>query len=207
VFAFIDEAGDSGMKLDSGSSSHFCMVAAIFSDEFNADACDRAIAGLRRKLNKPSSYEFHFSHCSHSVKTEFLRCVAVEQFSYHAFIVDKRKLYSPRFNNSKHFYEFAVKILCDNAGDLMDNGKVVIDKNGDREFLRRLQASLRKLSNPQGIQIVRKVVMQDSRSNNLVQLADMTCGAVARSIISEDHDYRSILRKNGREKRVQCWPS
>jgi hypothetical protein len=89
----------------------------------------------------------------------------------------------------------------------MDNGKVVIDKNGDREFLRRLQASLRKLSNPQGIQIVRKVVMQDSRSNNLVQLADMTCGAVARSIISEDHDYRSILRKNGREKRVQCWPS
>jgi len=183
------------------------MVAAIFSDEFNADACDRAIAGLRRKLKKHSSYEFHFSHCSDSVRIEFLRCVAMEQFSYYAFVIEKKRLYSPRFNNSKYFYEFAVKILCENAGDLMDNGKVVIDKNGDREFLQRLESSLRQLSNPQGTRTVRKVVMQDSRSNNLVQLADMICGAVARSIISSDHDYRSILKKHGREKRVQCWPS
>lgn len=182
------------------------MVAAIFSNEFNANACDRSIEELRRKLKKPASYEFHFSHCPNWVRVEFLRCVAAEQFNYHAFVIEKKRLRSPKFKNSKYFYEFAVKILCDNAGDLMDNGKVVIDKNGNREFLQRLQASLRQLANPQGNQIVRKVIMQDSHSNNLVQLADMTCGAVARSITSNDDTFRNLLKKCGREKRVQCWP-
>ena len=124
-------------------------------------------------MKKPPDYEFHFSHCPDSVRMDFLRCVAVEQFSYHAFIIDKNRLHSAKFNNSKYFYEFAVNILCDNAGDLMNNRKVVIDKNGNREFLQRLQASRRRRTNSEGTTIVKKVIMQHSHANNLVQLADM----------------------------------
>lgn len=92
------------MRLNIGSSPHFCMLAAIFTDSFSADACDRSITALRRHMKKPADYEFHFSHCPDSVRMDFLRCVAVEQFSYHAFIIDKNRLHSAMFNNSKYFY-------------------------------------------------------------------------------------------------------
>jgi hypothetical protein len=206
MLAFIDESGDAGMKLACGSSPYFCMLAVVFKDEFSADACDRAIDELRRRTSRNARYEFHFSHCPDSAKIEFLRCVATEAFSYHAFVIDKKKLYAPKFSNAKTFYEFAVNIVCENTGDLMNSGKVVIDKNGNREFLQRLRASLTQKTNSDGLQIVRKVTMQDSKSNNLVQLADMACGAVARSITTGDHTYRDVLRKKGREQRVQCWP-
>lgn len=88
----------------------------------------------------------------------------------------------------------------------MNNGKVVIDKNGNREFLQRLQASLRRRTNSEGATIVKKVIMQHSHANNLVQLADMACGAVARSITAGENRYRDVLRRKGREQRVQRWP-
>jgi Protein of unknown function (DUF3800) len=141
-----------------------------------------------------------------TVRQSFLRCVCSEQFSYHAFVIDKKKLHSERFNSASFFYEFAVNIVCENAGNLVTDAKVVIDKNGNREFLRKLERSLRSKKTPGGVQIVRKVIMQDSKSNNLVQLADMTCGAVARSITSNDFSYRRLLSMRGREQRVQCWP-
>jgi hypothetical protein len=204
MLAFIDESGDAGMKLQSGSSPYFCILAAIFKDDFSADACDRAIDQLRRELGKPSDYEFHFSHCPTSIRHSFLRCVAQEQFSYHAFVIDKARLFSERFKNGSEIYEFAVSIVCDNASEILENAKVVIDKNGNREFLRRLQSTLKSRLNGDGQKVVRKVIMQDSRSNNLVQLADMGCGAVAHSITTGNHKFRDVIRKA--ERRVQCWP-
>ena len=205
MLAFIDESGDAGMKLGSGSSPYFCILAAIFKDDFSADACDRAIDELHRKLGKPSRYEFHFSHCSTSMRQSFLRCVAQEQFSYHAFVLDKARLFAPRFKNAKELYEFAVSIVCENASEILKDAKVVIDKNGNREFLQRLQSTLKSRLNGTDQKIVRKVIMQDSKSNNLVQLADMACGAVAHSITAGDHKFRDLIRKSA-EQRVQCWP-
>ena len=169
------------MKLHRGSSPYFCILAAVFTEEESAHASDRAIDMIRRQLRKPETYEFHFSHCPESVRTAFLRGVAPGQFSYQAFVIDKARLYSPKFHDAATFYEFAVNIVCDNAGKLMSNGKVVIDKNGNREFLQRLQCSLKQRVTPEGVRIVRKVAMQDSRSNNLVQL--VVC-------VRQNADYR-----------------
>jgi hypothetical protein len=205
MLVFIDESGDAGMKLGSGSSPYFCVLAAVFKDNFSADACDRGIDQLRRELRKPSRHEFHFSHCPHPIKESFLRCVSQEQFSYDAFVIDKSRLFSPKFRDAKAFYEFAVSIVCENAGQDLADAKVVIDKNGNREFLQRLQRTLKCKLNGNGENIVRKVAMQDSQSNNLVQLADMACGAVAHSITAGDHRFRNIIRKRN-ERRVQCWP-
>ena len=53
---------------------------------------------------------------------------------------------------------------------------------------------------------IKTVKIEDSHKNNLIQLADMVCGAVARSY-SEKSDrniYREILKK--KERSVQFWP-
>jgi hypothetical protein len=55
--------------------------------------------------------------------------------------------------------------------------------------------------------VIRKVKMEDSKRNNLLQLADMVCGAVARSFREEREngwEFRRLVRE--REMRVQYWP-
>ena len=54
---------------------------------------------------------------------------------------------------------------------------------------------------------MKKVKTEKSRANNLLQLADMVCGAVARSVVSEKkqaRQYRSLIQF--RELQVQVWP-
>ncbi len=207
MLVFIDESGDAGMKLSSGSSPYFCILAVVFSDNFSADACDRGIDELRAKLKLKPGYEFHFTKCSDRIRQLFLNAVSVEQFHYHAFVVNKAKLYARQFNDGKNFYEFAVRIVCENASDLLQDSKVVIDRSGNREFALRLQTTLRnRVLGRDGQKLIREVKMQDSFSNNLVQLADMACGAIARSITSKDKTFRKILKARGREKRVRFWP-
>ncbi len=54
MLIFIDESGDAGMKLKSGSSAHVCIMAIGFDNAFDANACDRQIELLRWRLNKRS---------------------------------------------------------------------------------------------------------------------------------------------------------
>jgi hypothetical protein len=113
--------------------------------------------------------------------------------------------YGQRFKSPKEVYEFSVGIVCEQVRPLLDRSKIIIDKNGDRNFRQKLEKSLkRQMTNEDGSCEIRKVTMEHSHSNNLVQLADMVCGSLARSCTSNDHRFRDIVRS--REKFVQRWP-
>jgi nucleoside-triphosphatase THEP1 len=204
----IDESGDAGMKLGAGSSRYFCITAVIFEDAFTADSCDRAVDELRRTLQTKRNYEFHFTDCSARIRDAFFQRMRTEGLCYHAFIVNKEKLYAPRFGNAKVFYEFAVSIVCENARELLRDAKVIIDEHGNLEFKRKLQKTLKdQLRTEDGTSLIREVKMEASHTNNLVQVADMVCGAVARSITHPNQGHwRSLLQKSKCERRVQFWP-
>ena len=53
---------------------------------------------------------------------------------------------------------------------------------------------------------IRKIRLKDSASNNLLQLADMICDAVARSFkdAADASHYRELI--SCREKNVEVWP-
>jgi len=205
MLVLIDESGDCGLKFGRGSSDFFTCTAVVFSSEFAANACDRAIDELRRELKKPSGFEFHFSHVSDRLRKAFLGRVGCEDFRYAAFVVDKRQLYGKRFLKPKEFYEFSVGVVCENIRPLLDNSKIIIDKSGDRDFRRRLGDSLKQqMTDDDGECLVKKVTMEASHSNNLLQLADMVCGAVSRHHTSSDSTLRDYIKR--REKFVQRWP-
>ncbi len=206
MLVLIDESGDCGLKFDKGSSNLFVCVAVVFSDAFSADPCDRSISCLRHSLKKPAGFEFHFSDCSDKIREAFLRTVSQENFRYAGFVVDKRKLFGARFKEPKAVYEFSVGIVCERVRPLLDNSKIIIDKNGDRAFRKNLEKHLkRQMTDVEGKCLIKKVTMERSHSNNLIQLADMVCGAVARSYSGSDDRFRDLLR--GKEKFVQRWPS
>lgn len=205
----IDESGDCGFKFDRGSSRHFVITAIIFQDSFSAEAYDRNIDELRSRLKLAHNYEFHFRKCRDILKRKFLSQIASDEFRYHAFVIDKQRLFSSRFLDSpSEFYSFAASIVCDNARPLLKDAKVIIDKNGDRDFRQRLARSVKqKLADPYGVSLIKKVVMEHSHSNNLVQVADMVCGAIARkfNVQGKATDEFSNLIRN-QMARIQFWP-
>lgn len=202
MLVFLDESGDCGFKFDSGSSELFTCVGVFFADAFAASACDRGIDELRGKLNLKRDFEFHFTNCHDNIRRRFLNAVRQEQFTYHGFILNKRQLAPGSFRNKQAFYDNVVGWVCENARPLMNDAKVVIDECGDREFRRRLATALkRRMNDEEGVRRIRKVQMEVSHSNNLLQLADMICGAVARDYSGKDQTYRKLIRP--RERRIQ----
>jgi hypothetical protein len=207
MLLFIDESGDAGLKVDCGSSALFCVALIIFEENEEAAAADRAIASLRQQLRFDDKYEFHFSKCGHPIRERFLTAVASHGFFYHAIIINKKRLKGPGFHIKESFYKYACSLVFENAKPLLSNATVILDGSGSREFRKQLATYLRrKVSDRGGKRLIGKIKVQDSISNNLLQLADMVCGAVSRSYSSKTNarKYRRII--SHRELRVQFWP-
>lgn len=71
MLAFIDEAGDTGLRTEDGASRVFIVALVIFEDHEEAIACDQRISLLRKELNYPEHYEFHFGHNSDRLRKLF----------------------------------------------------------------------------------------------------------------------------------------
>jgi hypothetical protein len=209
MLAFVDESGDTGMKTAEGSSSVFLISVVLFEDHDEATALDTRIAKLRSELNLPTDFEFHFKECSHNRRVAFFEAVAQFDFFYLTFCLQKDRVYPGTFKYQDSFYKWVCGTLFENTKPYLDNAIIKIDKCGSQEFRKRLFSYLReRIKDPssQG-QYIKSMKAEDSRSNNLLQLADMVCGAVRRSVVgdkSKAEDYRNIIKH--REMSVRVWP-
>lgn len=204
MLVFIDESGDTGRKIEKGSSRYFVVVLAVFEDNEEAVACDQRIQLLKKELRLSKGQEFKFNKMRREQREIFLRAVMPYSFFYFGIIIDKdpKKLYGDGFNVKESFYKYACSLVFENAKPYLKDAIVVIDGSGSREFKRQLQTYLKRKVGG----LIRKVKVQSSHSNNLIQLADMIAGAVHRSLGKKGDAkvYRPILKP--REVRVQIWP-
>lgn len=201
MLAFIDESGDPGFKIDRGSSPYFVLSMVVFEDNEAAMEADRTIRTLRSTLGvRP---EWKFNRTSDQQKDGFFDGVAPCRFRTRAIVVDKRRVHSHRLRTAPDdFYRFFVRMLMQD--DLMQHdertlrrAKIVIDGSGEARFRRELRSYVRKKLEKGAI---RKFEIKDSRKDALLQLADMTAGAVARSYRTDRplaDRWRRMLRRNG----------
>jgi hypothetical protein len=206
MLVFVDESGDSGMKGKDGSSAFFVITAVLFEENESAEECDRAINKVREECFPGRFAEFHFNKCSNAHRIRFLQAVAPMDFFYLSFVLDKTKLYGPGFSYKESFYKYTAKLLFENAKPYLKNATVTIDRSGNRDFRLQLEKYLKKKINVDD-EIIRKIKTEPSHSNNLIQLADMVCGAIGRSYKPDKVDrmtYRKII--GHRELGVQLWP-
>ncbi len=205
MLVFIDESGDTGLKVVAGSSRYFVISLVIFEDHEEAIACDRQIEELKSDLHIYQDSEFKFNKLSKEKRISFIKAVLPFSFYYFGIVIDKdpSKLYGDGFKYKGSFYKYACNLVFQNAKPYLRDATVVIDGSGTREFKRQLQAYLRKKI---GTGIIKKIKIQDSRNNNLIQLADMIAGSLHRSLTEKNDkdEYRKILGL--KEMRVQIWP-
>lgn len=207
MLVFIDESGDSGMKGKLGSSRIFVVTAILFEDNEDAQECDAHINQLRAELRLHENHEFHFNRCNDKIRRRFLEAVSGSQFFYHSIVLNKTKLWGEGFKHKDSFYKYAAGLVFENAKARLLNAKVVLDECGNRDFKNQLSKYLKRRMNDGEHVLIKKLTMESSHSNNLLQLADMVCGAVYRSFDTAREDRRKFRRIIAhRELMVQVWP-
>jgi hypothetical protein len=207
MLIFIDESGDSGLKIGAGSSKYFTVVLVAFEDADEALAMDARISLLRKEQGLPDDFEFHFSKMKPGHRRTFLQAIAPCSFFYFAIVINKAKLTGHQFQQKDSFYKYTCGLIFENAKPQLSDATVVIDETGSQDFIRELKTYLvRRLNDESGKCFIKKVKMQTSTKSNLLQLADMIVGSVARSYggKKDSRECRNLIAH--REIHVQFWP-
>ena len=155
------------------------------------------IEEIRLQWFNGRAFEFHFNSCSRDIRERFLAETAKFEYLYTSFVFSKAKLYGEGFHYKNSFYKYAVNLLFQNLKPYLKNATVIFDRCGNRDFQQELKKYLGRRVNEKGReQFVKKIKTNNSDTNNLLQLADMVCGAVARYLrkAKQDHlAYRKII--------------
>jgi len=208
MLVFIDESRDPGLRVEKGSSRYFVISLVVFEDGEEALACDQRISLLRKELKYPEDFEFHFKGNSHKVRLSFLRAAAPYNFFYFGIVLNKnpRKLWGEGFKTKESLYKYTCSLVFENAKPYLKEARIILDKSGTKVFRTQLAKYLRQKIDTEGLRIIKKVKMQPSRGNNLLQLADYIAGVINRYVqkkkFSEEY-HRIIAHK---EMYVQIWP-
>lgn len=201
MLVFIDESGCPGFKLGKGSTPHFVAAMVRFADYGEAERASAAIRRTRDLLGvKP---EFKFAKCCDHFRDAFFETVAEFDFRVRAIVVEKARVYSANLRGDcDSFYNFFVRSMLKYDNGTLRGASVKIDGSGDREFKRALAAYLRRHVGPGKIG---KVAFADSKGDNLLQLADMCAGAIARSYRAGDRPNADRWRRMLKPKTEDVW--
>lgn len=201
MLILIDESGDAGFKVAKGSTPHFVVAMVIFRDLRQAEAASRAVAEARKRLRaKP---EFKFNKCANSVRDGFFEAVRPFQFAIRALVVDKARIYSTDLRASAdRFYAYFVRLLIRHDADLLAGARVKIDGRASDVLRRDLAVALRQ---HQSVLKMANVKFADSHRDNLIQLADMSAGAIARSYRQDDRKESDRWRAMLAGKIEEVW--
>lgn len=191
LLVLIDESGCPGFKLGKGSTPYFVVAMVIFNDYQEAERTSATIKQISNELKiKP---EFKFSKCRGEVRDRFFRSVLKHDFKIRALVVEKEKIYSPKLKtNTDNFYNYFVQLLMRHDNDVLAGARIKIDGSGDREFKKAFAKYLRQQL---GSSKIASVKFSDSRQDHLIQLADMSAGAIARSYSADSRKEPDRWRK------------
>ena len=207
MLVFIDDSGDPGFKLDRGSSRAFVIACVIFDDELEAEKTAVAIKEFRRKMKFPDTMEFKFNKSSKKVRKGFLTEMARYKFRIRTIVMPKEKIYGQELKRSKEsFYSYAIKTVLKHNNQTLKDAKIKLDGHGERIFRRKLTTYLRRELNIRQRKVISQLRFVNSKTNVLIQLADMVAGAIYHKYTSNKKDadiYYDILKKH---RRIQdCW--
>lgn len=186
MFVFVDESGCTGMKLGRGSSDHFTLVAVVFRDRESAKAARRAIQQLRVELKRKPLSEFKYNRAGRDCKRRFFEVASKLDFRIHSFTLNKAGLAPGSLSESKRMYRKVTGWTLENLMDSLAGSAapraatLIFDACGDREFYDYFQRFAEHLARTRlKNNAVINVRAQASHTEDLLQLADMVCGAIA----------------------------
>ena len=185
---FIDDSGDPGFK--NTSSDNFIMAAAVFIEPKVADRLSKSIADYQRSLGWRADEEFKFSKDRKKIIAELLTIVCRYDFDIYAVYINKKKIGNlARIIDQKKLYSWTIAELLKTIP--LNNAKIKIDGLSSKQNMQKVISYLRQ---ELGKTTKVEIKFEDSRNNNLIQLADLIAGSINRSLNKEKADANKYIR-------------
>ena len=172
MIIFIDESGDSGFKIQKGSSSHFVISLVIFDDTLEAEKTAIKIKEFKRAKKLSDYYEIKFNKLKKSLKIEFLETIKDSKFRVRSIVVEKEIIYSTALQTDKRkYYSFFLKKVLEKNNNTILNAKLRLDGLGEREFKKAMTSYLRReLNHDISNKIMDNLKFVDSKKDVLIQV-------------------------------------
>ncbi|MBR3365693.1 DUF3800 domain-containing protein [Candidatus Saccharibacteria bacterium] len=181
-YIYIDDSGDPGLK--GGGSNNFIIASVVLIGRKNRDNLTWAIDEYKKGLgwNEREELKFHKTH--KDVIRLAIKVANKYDYSAYAIIIDKSKigartLYSVERDS---IFLYTIKELLVKLD--LSNSDIIIDGARGPKYTKKARTYLRQELKNIGIQ-TSKISFEDSRSNSLIQLADIVAGSVARSLTNK----------------------
>lgn len=193
MHVFVDDSGDPGFKFSKGSSTHFVIACVVFDDNLDIEDVALRIKRYRRSLNWNDNREFKFNKTNKQIRLGFLNAVKGCSFRIRAIMIDKTLIYSPELKRNKNkFYNYAIKEVLSNSGGTISKAKLRLDGHEDRAYKKAAKTYFRQQLT-MGSSIIKDVKYVDSKSDNLIQLADMVAGSIYKTAQTTKTDCNEYL--------------
>ena len=193
---FIDDSGDPGFRRNV-SSPILVLAAIVFNDSAQAALVNEEITKLRQILGWKDGHEFKFRNTSKGIKMTFLQNVS--RYDFNIYAVFFRKADYPnvfKFSNEEKLYNWTVKELLLTIP--LKDAFIKIDGKYDKSYKLRVRSYFRKELNKNKTKRAIDFEVEDSKKDNLIQLADMVVGSINRALIADKTDsmaYLNIIKK------------
>jgi hypothetical protein len=113
-------------------------------------------------------------------------------------VINKRKLVPGALRDTESFHQYVVGLAFEIFKPYLRDAWVDVDRTGSLDFGRKMVRYLSKIMRQKnGKSILRRARAANSKNNNLLQLADMVCGAIARSFRlnkPNKDEFRNLIR-------------
>jgi len=190
MFVFIDESGDVGFKFKAGSSKFFVLSLIIFE---TSDLVDKADFVIQQQKNKDKiKPEYKLSKTKDVFKENFFNCIKELSFKIVSLIVEKEKLQNNELKTkSKKFYNYFLRKVIEQSP--LVNASIKIDESSNAELQQQIKSYVKK----NNYEKIKKFKFEDSKTNNLIQLADMIAGATNNFYLKRNKEsmrYREFFK-------------
>ncbi len=186
-----DEAGHTSFNFEKGATRYF-VVAFISTDQ--PDELRQAIARFRQEHSLPRHYEFSFYDATaRGLKDQFFAMLAEQALNVRILSVDKRTLPHPfETMDSTKFYLFFMSEMVRLIPEDEKRGEtLLLDEFGSAgKTIVGLGRTLKARGVSKGF---KKIVAKRSRSEDLIQVADMVAGAALRQFEKGDVEYLRVV--------------
>jgi hypothetical protein len=195
MIIFIDESGDPGYKVEKGSSTVFIIIMVGIKEDLEAEEISERIGKLKEEMGKSVNHEFKFNKMTKQERIKFLLKTSKFEFEIRSLILFKGEI----GGNQKYIdYPFLLQRLFKENRSILRDARIRIDKIGSKRTNKEINVILRNsVTKSDGKKWIKNCKFVDSRSNNLIQLADVIAGSVHRYYAREKEDcdvYMKIIR-------------
>lgn len=165
------------------------IVFVIFNNVEDVIATSKCIQSLIDMKIKGQNKELHFNKESSSMKKSFFKQIKSQKFFIQYYMANN-------LNKVLNFEEHLILGILENR-DKFQGSKIFVDGNKTLNKNPILLYKIKKILKDQKI-LIKSIHFEDSKSNNLIQLADMCAGCIRKNFergTSLDKELFKLIKK------------